>query len=107
MMQEAQSRGLSASYPAKALGQNPAIVRQLTAYKMEMEDLLAGDMAIASFESADFLKALELQQAHGLLTNDSLQLAIGLRQDIKLLATADPQFADIPGITLFRPDDVR
>ena len=107
MMQEAQSRGWSASNPAKALAQNPPIVRQLTAYKLEMEDLLAGDMAVEICDGNDFLTALGLQQTHGLLTNDSLQLAIGLRQDIKLLATADPQFADIPGFTLFRPDDVR
>jgi len=107
MMQEAQSRGLSASNPAKALGQNPALVRQLTAYKMEMEDLLAGDIAIATFESADFLEALELQQAHGLLTNDSVQLAVGLRLGINRFATADPQFSAVPDFTLFRPDDVR
>lgn len=30
MMQEAQSRGLSGSNPAKALAQNPALVQQLT-----------------------------------------------------------------------------
>jgi len=73
MMQEAQSRGLSASNPAKALGQNPAIVRQLTAYKLEMEDLLAGDMAVEICDGNDFLTALGLQQTHGLLTNDSLR----------------------------------
>ena len=90
MMQEAQSRGLSASNPAKALGQNPALVRQLT----------------ATFESADFLKALELQQAYGLLTNDSVQLAVGLRLGIDRFATADPQFSAVPDFALFCPDDV-
>ncbi len=30
MMQEAQSRGLAATNPAKALGENPALVRQLS-----------------------------------------------------------------------------
>ena len=106
MMQEAQSRGLSGSNPAKALSQNPALVRQLTQYRQDIEDLLGGELAVLAIEEADFAHALELQRQHGLLTNDSLNLAAALRAGVNLLATADPQFDSLPGITVFRPDDL-
>lgn len=107
MMQEAQSLGLSGSNPARALSQNPALVRQLTQYPAEVEDLLAGELLILPIESGDFSKALELQRKHGLLTNDSLHLATAFRTGIRLLATADPQFSAVPDFTVFGPDDIK
>ena len=106
MMQEAQSRGLVASNPAKALAQNPALVRQLSQYAPEVEDLLAGELEILETTAADFTQALALQKQHGLLTNDSLLLATGLRARVSQLATSDPQFDVVSGITVFKPDDV-
>ena len=41
-----------------------------------------------------------------MLTNDSLNLAAGLRNGVNLLATADPQFDSFPGITVFKPNDI-
>ena len=106
MMQEAQSRGLSGSNPARALAQNAVLVRQLVRYRQEVEDLLAGDLLFVANEAADFHQALQLQQTYGLLTNDSLHLAAGLRCGIHHLASADRQFDGIQDITAFRPDDL-
>jgi predicted nucleic acid-binding protein len=107
MMQEAQSRGLSGSNPAKTLAQNPALVRQLTQYHQDVEDLLSGELVVLAVDGADFAKAAELQRLHGLLTNDSLSLAVGLRNGVNLVATADPQFDSIPGVTVFKPEDLK
>src|SRR5437016_14211771 len=52
MMQEAQSRGLTGSNPAKTLGQNTSLVRQLTHYAQEVEDLLAGQLTVLSISAA-------------------------------------------------------
>jgi hypothetical protein len=41
-----------------------------------------------------------------MMTNDSLNLAVGLRNGVNLLATADPQFDSIPGLVVFKPDDL-
>jgi predicted nucleic acid-binding protein len=106
MMQEAQSRGLSGPNPANALAQNPALVRQLTQYRQDVDDTLAGELLVLAVEGADFAKATALQRSHGLLTNDSLSLAAGLRNGVNLVATADPQFDSIPGVTIFKPDDL-
>lgn len=71
-----------------------------------MEDLLAGQFTLTASEAADSAKALELQHQHGLLINDSLNLAAGLRYGTNLLATCDPQFDTVTGLTVFKPDDV-
>jgi predicted nucleic acid-binding protein len=106
MMQEAQSRGLTGSNPAKALAQNPALVRQLSQYAQEVEDLLAGELEILETVAPDFAQALGLQKQYGLLTNDSLLVATGLRAGVGQLATADPQFDAVSGVTVFKPEDV-
>ena len=62
---------------------------------------------VLGIDTCDFAKAIELQRTHGLLTNDSLNLAISLRNGVTYLATADRQFDAVPGITVFRPDDLQ
>jgi predicted nucleic acid-binding protein len=106
MLQEAQSRGLFNSNPAKALSQDRALVRQLSRYAQEVEDLLAGQLVVLSIESVDFSRALQLQRTHGLLTNDSLHVAVGLRCGVNLLATADAQFDGISDMQVVKPDDL-
>jgi len=106
MMQEAQSLGLAASNPAKALSQNTALLEQLSQYRRDVADLLAGDLTILSLEAADLTLALQLQQQHCLLTNDSLHLAAALRANVTALATNDPGFDLVPTVTLYKPSDV-
>jgi len=106
MVQEAQSRGLSGSNPARTLARNPGIVRALTGHRLEVEDLLAGELLIVAVESGDFARALDLQGSHGLLTNDSLNLACGLRAGTSDLATADRQLQAAPSIRVWTPGDL-
>lgn len=106
MMQEAQSLGLIASNPAKALSQNTLLLRQLSQYRRDVEDLLAGDLMILPTDAADVQLALELQQRHCLLTNDSLHLAAALRANVPALATSDSSFDLIPNLTVYKPIDL-
>ncbi len=107
MMQEAQSLGLAASNPVRALSPNPAVVRKLTRYAQEVEDLLARQLTVLPLSAMDVAKALELQRLFGLLTNDSLHLAAGLRAGIRYVATSDSDFDAVPGIVVCRPGDLR
>ncbi len=106
MMQEAQSLGLIASNPAKALSQNTPLLQQLSQYRRDVEDLLAGDLTILPLDAADFHSALELQQRHCLLTNDSLHLAAALRANLPTIATGDSSFDRIPNLTVYKPIDL-
>ena len=106
MMQEAQSLGLCASNPAKALGGNPALIARLSQYARDVEDLLAGDLRILPVESSDLLAALPLQSQYELLKNDSLHLAVGLRAGVAAFATSDPRFNSVSNLAVFKPDDL-
>jgi predicted nucleic acid-binding protein len=106
MMQESQSLGLAGSKPAKALGQNPTLLGQLSQYRRDVEDLLAGELTILPLEAADLTLALDLQRQHHLLTNDSLHLAAAMRANLPAFATNDHCFDQVPAVTLYQPDDV-
>jgi predicted nucleic acid-binding protein len=105
MMQEAQSLGLAASNPARSLGQDRSLLPRLSQYRKDVEDLLSGDLTLLSLEAEDLLKALELQRLHGLMTNDSLQAAAAIRAGVSIIASNDPHFDLIPGMTTFKPND--
>jgi predicted nucleic acid-binding protein len=106
MVQEAQSRGLAGSNPARALSERPEIVRQLRVYAESARALLGGPLVVVEANAADFLVALELQERHGLPTNDSLMLAVGRRHGINGIATADKSFDNVPGLVVYMPDDI-
>lgn len=106
MVQEAQSNGLVGSNPARALSERPELVRQLSAYAESVRDLLDSSLTVAESHPQDFLVALELQKQHGLLTNDSLNLAIARRHGIKDIATADKSFDNVPGVIIYKPEDI-
>jgi predicted nucleic acid-binding protein len=106
MVQEAQGNGLVGSNPARALSERPELVRQLSAYAESLRDLLDSALIVAESHAQDFLVALELQKQHGLLTNDSLNLAIARRHSIKDIVTADKSFDNVPGIIVYKPEDI-
>ena len=106
MMQEAQAAGRAAANPSKALTQKPEIVRQLSVYADDVRALLGGELTLSESETADFAVALELQRQFGLLTIDSINLAIARRLGIKEIATADSNFDRIQGLIVYKPDDL-
>lgn len=106
MMLEARARGLISSNPARELGRKPAVVRKLAAYAQEVRDLLGGGLYVEAVLPADFYPALEFQHMHGLLTNDSLNLAVARRLGLRDIVTAVGQFDAVDGMTVYRPDDI-
>jgi predicted nucleic acid-binding protein len=106
MIQEAQSIGLVGSNPARALAEKPALLRQLSRYPEEVRDLLGGGLNVETLRPDDFHVALEFQRQFGLLTNDSLNLAVARRLGITEIATADHGFDAAQGFIVYKPADV-
>jgi predicted nucleic acid-binding protein len=106
MIQEAQALGVVGANPARTLSEKPALLRQLNRYPDEVRDLLAGRLQIETLRSEDFHLALEFQQQFGLLTNDSLNLAVARRFGLADLATADRGFDAAQGFIVYKPSDV-
>jgi predicted nucleic acid-binding protein len=106
MVEEARANGLAGSNPARALARRPDLVRQLRVYAEDVRDLLAGDLTIETVQTEDFEAALELQRKHGLLTNDSLNLAVAKRLGVQGIATADANFDAIQGLIVYKPQEI-
>jgi len=106
MMQEAQSRQLTGSNPARALSHRRELVRQLSVYADEVRNLLGGGLSVETIRSEDFFVALELQRQYGLLTSDGLNLAVARRLALDEIATADANFDQIEDVAVYKPGDL-
>lgn len=107
MLNEARSKSLiTGSNPARALSQRREVVIQLSEYAELVRDILNSELTIEPVQTTDLLVALELQKQHGLLTNDSLNLAAARRLGLRGIATADKSFDNVPGLIVYRPDDI-
>ena len=107
MINEAKEAGLiTGSNPARILGEKRSSIPQLSAYADNVRDLLDSSINFEPVHSQDFYVALELQRQHGLLTNDSLNLAVAKRLGIQGIATADKGFDNVQGLIVYKPEDI-
>jgi predicted nucleic acid-binding protein len=107
MISEAKEVGLvSGSNPTKQLSKIPKKIMMLRNYRAIISDLLKTSLIFETFQKEDFLIALKIQRQYGLLTNDSLLIAIGSRLEIYAIATSDNDFQNVEGLTIYSPDDI-
>lgn len=108
MMIEARENNWSrGANPARSLSEHPERVRAMTRYSDATKGLLASGFRFEPILREDFLFALALQHQYGLLTNDSLFIAVAERLRIKAVASADKTFARVRSITLYGPNDLK
>jgi len=108
MIAEARELGIiTGSNPAKQLSENPNKIKTLTRYETLMRDLFAIGLHIVETKKEDFFTAMSLQKKYGLLTNDSLFAAVGIRLRINSLVSADTIFSRIKEFTFYSPDDLK
>ena len=107
MIEEARSIGeITGGNPAKKLSEKPGLVNSLYLYESVFEDILNLGMNIEVVEKQDLIEALAVQRKYGLLTNDSLIIAVAKRLRITSLVSADKVFGKVKSITLYSPDDI-
>lgn len=107
MIEEARSSGLiTGGNPARKLSENPGVVRSLYRYEFSFEDLINIGLNIVEVTKSDLLDSLNIQRQYGLLTNDSLMVAISKRLGVTKLVSADNIFNRVRNITLYSPDDL-
>ncbi len=109
MLAEALMQGqISGGNPARQLAEKPEVVKRLTLYREKVKALLTLGLGFESCTKGDLTdKALQLQERHGFLTNDSVILAIALRLEADALVSADARFRGIKDIKVYAPSDVR
>jgi predicted nucleic acid-binding protein len=94
--------------PARQLAEKPDVVKTLMIYRDKIRALVTLGLRFESCHESDLLgKALEIQEHHGLLTNDSLISAIALRLGADALVSADIRFQAIKGLRIYAPSDLK
>lgn len=107
MLGEARKAGfISGSNPARQLSEKTEMIKSMWEYNNIMSNILDTGITIASVNGEDLHYALRLQRLHGLMTNDSIFLAVAHRLGIRAIASADKAFRNIPSIDLYEPGDL-
>ena len=109
MLAEAFMLGqITGGNPAKQLASKPNVVKRLTLYRDKIKALATLGLAFEACTKADLMdNAFDLQDHYGLLTNDSVILAIAMRLDADALVSADVRFQVTKDIRVYAPSDIR
>lgn len=107
MMLEARQKGiLSNNNPASFLAKRNSLVRCLGEYRVPVQHWLHGGVEVVSVEKDDIFASLTIQERFGMMTNDSLNLAVMSRLGIRQLATCDTTFDHMGELEIYQPQDI-
>ncbi len=105
---EAVKRGLVVSkQPSSTLQKNPALVKKLSEYYVQMTNILGWGIRIMDPRENILVKSQIYRQRFGLLTNDSLIPVYMEESGTPNLASADKMFAAIDHLNVYSPSDIR
>lgn len=109
MLAEALMLGhLSGGNPARQLASKPEVIKWLTLYKDKIKALVMLGMRFEPCRQIDLMdKAIAIQERHGLLTNDSVIVAMALRLEADMLVSADRQFQAVEDVKVYAPSDIK
>jgi len=109
MLAEAFMLGqITGGNPARQLSSKPNVIKRLSLYRDKIKALATLGLGFEPCTKADLLdKAFDLQDRYGLLTNDSVILAIAMRLDADALVSADVRFQVTKDLRIYAPSDIR
>ena len=88
---------------ANRLRRHPANVQKLAAHRLTIDRIAHSRVQVLSFSVALMLTATAVSQQYGLLTNDALIVAVMQGNGLTKIASHDPDFDRVPGITRYGP----
>jgi predicted nucleic acid-binding protein len=106
IIEAAETLHLEARQIVRFLKEHPAEVRKLTKHLIVPDKIQAIRVHILAPTFDDLLASQEFKKAFGFLTNDAINLAIMKAHDLTDLATNDPDFARLDGLTIWKPSPV-
>lgn len=99
--------GISGSNLASKLSRKPNLVKSLSLYRNKIRALIDLGLGFIPCNREDFFEgAFKLQEKYGLLTNDSIIVAIALRLQADVLVSTDRVFEKVKEIKIARPSDM-
>jgi len=102
MTTEARARhGWTSGKLLQRLKQNPNVVQSLTGFRAAVAGIVHSKIQILPVDGALVLKAADLSQQTGLLSNDALLVALMQQQGLTKLASEDHDYDGVPGLTRY------
>jgi predicted nucleic acid-binding protein len=86
------------------LKKHPQAIQQLGRSKTVLRDLKRARVNILPLSYQDLHASRQYRESHGLMTNDSLIVAVMRRERMTILATNDSDFARVPDIAVRLPE---
>ena len=107
MMAEAIPRGpVNAKTAVKQLKEKPELVKQLTKYNEDVNQIGQMNLTILSLTPEVLTRSEAVRKREGLLTNDSFVVVFMHEHGLTKLATADADFERVPGLEVYKPNDL-
>jgi len=107
MVAEAIQRGLVIAKTAvKKLKEKPELVKQLTRYNEDVNQIGQMNLTILSLTPAVLSRSEEVRKREGLLTNDSFVVVFMRDLGLTKLATTDGDFERVSGLEVYKPTDL-
>jgi predicted nucleic acid-binding protein len=107
MIREAQATGsIVGSNPAAKLKKQPQTVCSLTQYQASIDLVLQWVPTVAPVTTETLQRSAEVRARYGLLVNDSLTVAMLQLSSTNVIASADRDFARVPGLAVYTPSDI-
>ena len=103
ILEAIQTHGLKSNAAVRKLKENPSLVQQLSDYRVATDMVSTFNVAVEPVTSAHLHTAQEFSATGGLLTNDSLTAALMKSLSLTDLASNDPDFSVVPGLTVWQP----
>ncbi len=88
---------------AQRLRRHPAELRKLAKFRAALSEIVAVGIQVVAVAQGHVLRAAELSQQHGLLSNDASILAVMEDQGLTHLASNDSDFDRVTAITRYSP----
>ena len=107
MVLEALQKGLiTGSQPARKLKEQPEIIKSLHEYNLSVQQIPRLHIRVRTITSAIVRASEAIRMQEGLMTNDSVTVALMRKTGLIDIATADADFDRVSHIRVYQPGDI-
>lgn len=107
MIAEAIEKGyITTKNPVKSLRENPEIIKGLSTYSRNVEQIGKMNIKIIPLTNELIVKSSKVRRNYGLLTNDSLVITAMKDFGLSKIATNDTDFNHIKWLQVYSPSDL-
>lgn len=104
VLEALQKRLVTPGNVVRKLKEKPEIIKGLVSYQRDAGRILALGVEVLPVDLNLILASRGVRQRFGLLTDDSLSVALMEQQGVSSIASLDGDFARIPGIKVYAPE---